>query len=141
MHNFLNPFRGPGGGRQRSQSAVNAAMRSSMPSSGGAHRNFGGRAPRVLCIPLLAAWGGASEHGIKPIAGSQEGILPVILAQLLPTLAFSSLFRPLAVHGLGKAVALTRKDNDVGVVDQAVNEGRREPVVPEDGVPLAELQV
>lgn len=112
-------------------------MRLSTPSSGGLSE-IPAAGPRS---PLLAAWGGASGHRIKPVADRLEGIQPVILAQLLPILASSSLSCPLAVHGLGKAVALTRENNDMGVVDKTVNEGRREPVVPEDGVPLAELQV
>lgn len=48
---------------------------------------------------------------------------------------------PLALHGLGETVALTGEDYDVGVVDQAVNEGSGEPVIAKNGVPLGELQV
>ena len=44
-------------------------------------------------------------------------------------------------HGLGEAVALAGEDYDVGVVNQAVDEGSGEPVIPKDGIPLAELQV
>ena len=65
-------------------------------------------------------------------------------AQLLAILAYSLLSQrtgSLAVHGLGEAVALPGEDHDMGVVDQAVNEGRSETVVPKDGIPLAELQV
>ena len=62
-------------------------------------------------------------------------------AQLLAILASSLDTGPLAVHGLGEAVALAGKDDDVGVVDEPVNEGSCEAVVAEDGVPLAELQV
>lgn len=62
-------------------------------------------------------------------------------AQMLAILVSSLDTGPLAVHGLGEAVALAGKDNDVGVVDEPVNEGGSEPVVAEDGVPLAELQV
>ena len=62
-------------------------------------------------------------------------------AQLLAILASSLDTGPLAVHGLGKAVALLREDNDMGVMDKPVNEGRREAVVAEDGVPLTKLQV
>ena len=47
----------------------------------------------------------------------------------------------LAVHGLGEAVTLPGEDHDMGVVDQAVNEGRGKAVVTKDGIPLAELQV
>lgn len=61
-------------------------------------------------------------------------------AQLLAILA-ASLDGPLAVHGLGEAVALAGEDDDVGVVDEPVNEGRCEAVVTKDGVPLGELQV
>ena len=62
-------------------------------------------------------------------------------AQLLAILASSLDTGPLAVHGLGEAVALAGKDDDVGVVDKPVNEGSCETVVAKDGVPLAELQV
>lgn len=62
-------------------------------------------------------------------------------AQLLAILASSLDPGPLAVHGLGEAIALTGEDNDVGVMDEPVNEGGSETVVTEDGVPLAELQV
>lgn len=61
-------------------------------------------------------------------------------AQLLAILA-ASLDSPLPVHGLGKSVALAGEDDDVGVVDEPVNEGRCEAVVAKDGVPLGELQV
>ena len=61
-------------------------------------------------------------------------------AQLLAILA-ASLDSPLAVHRLGEAVALAGEDDDVGVVDEPVNEGGCEPVVAKDGVPLGELQV
>ena len=62
-------------------------------------------------------------------------------AQMLAILASSLDTGPLAVHGLGEAVALTGKDHDMGVVDEAVNEGGSQAVVPKDGVPLAEFQV
>ena len=62
-------------------------------------------------------------------------------AQMLAILASSLDAGPLAVHGLGEAVALPGEDDDVGVVDEPVNEGRCEAVVAEDSVPLAELQV
>lgn len=62
-------------------------------------------------------------------------------AQMLAILVSSLDTEPLAVHGLGEAVALPGEDNDMGVVDEPVNESRREAVVTEDGVPLAELQV
>lgn len=64
--------------------------------------------------------------------------------QLLAILSYSLLSprtSPLAVHRLGEAVALSREDNDMGVVDEPVNERSGEPVVPKDCVPLAELQV
>lgn len=61
-------------------------------------------------------------------------------AQLLAILA-ASLDSPLPVHGLGEAVALPGKDNDVGMVDQSINESRSQAVVAKDGVPLGELQV
>ena len=44
-------------------------------------------------------------------------------------------------HGLGEAVALAGEDHDVGVVDEPVDEGGSEPVIPKDGIPLAELQI
>ena len=65
-------------------------------------------------------------------------------AQLLAILSYSLLSQcasPLAVHGLGEAVTISREDHDMGVVDQAVNEGGGEAVVPKDSIPLAELQV
>lgn len=65
-------------------------------------------------------------------------------AQLLAILVYSLLSQSsgsLAVHGLGKAVALPGEDHDMGVVDQAVNEGCGKSVIPKDGIPLAELQV
>lgn len=62
-------------------------------------------------------------------------------AQLLAILVSSLDTGPLAVHGLGEAVALAREDDDVGVVNEPVNEGGCKAVVAEDGVPLAELQV
>lgn len=62
-------------------------------------------------------------------------------AQMLAILASSLDTRSLAVHGLGEAVALPRENDDVGVVDEPVNEGGSESVVAEDGIPLAELQV
>lgn len=64
--------------------------------------------------------------------------------QLLAILVYSMLSQhpgSLAVHGLGEAVTLPGEDHDMGVVDQAVNEGRSKSVVPKDGIPLAELQV
>ena len=62
-------------------------------------------------------------------------------AQMLAILASSLDTGPLTVHGLGEAVALARENDDMGVVDEPVNEGGREAVVAEDGVPLAEFQV
>lgn len=65
-------------------------------------------------------------------------------AQLLAILSYSLLSQcasPLAVHGLGEAVALPREDHDMGVVDQAVNEGCGKAVVAKDGIPLAKLQI
>ena len=54
-------------------------------------------------------------------------------AQLLAILAYSLLSQDpgsLAVHGLGEAVTLPGEDHDMGVVDQAVNEGRGERLLP-----------
>ena len=62
-------------------------------------------------------------------------------AQMLAILASSLDTGSLAVHGLGEAVALAGENDDVGVVDEPVNEGGGESVVAEDGVPLAELQI
>ena len=65
-------------------------------------------------------------------------------AQLLAILVYSLLSQcisSLAVHGLGEAVTLPGEDHDMGVMDQAVNEGCGETVVTKDGIPLAELQV
>lgn len=61
-------------------------------------------------------------------------------AKLLAILS-ASLDSPLPIHGLGETVALTGEDNDVGVVDEPINEGGCEAVVAEDGIPLTELQV
>lgn len=63
---------------------------------------------------------------------------PVLLPLIL---AFSPGPGPLAVHGLGEAIALAGEDHNVGVVDQPVDEGGGQAVVAENGVPLAELQV
>ncbi len=62
-------------------------------------------------------------------------------AQMLAILASSLDTGPLAVHGLGEAVALPGEDDYMGVMDKPVDEGSCEPVVSEDGIPLAELQV
>ena len=40
----------------------------------------------------------------------------------------------LAIHRLGEAVTLAGEDNDMGVVDQPVNESSCETVVSKDGV-------
>lgn len=75
---------------------------------------------------------------------SRELLVKPSNAQLLAILAYSLLSQgagPLAVHGLGETVTLPGEDHDMGVVDQTVNEGRSETVVPKDGIPLAELQV
>ena len=65
-------------------------------------------------------------------------------AQLLSIQSYSLLSQyagPLAVHGLGEAVTFPGENDNVGVVDQAVNESGGEPVVPKDSVPLAEFQI
>lgn len=62
-------------------------------------------------------------------------------AQLLAILASSLDTGPLAVHGLGEAVALPGENDDVGVMDEPVNEGGSETVVAKDRIPLTELQV
>lgn len=62
-------------------------------------------------------------------------------AQMLAILASSLDTGPLAVHGLGEAVTLPGEDDDMGVVDEPVNESRREAVVTKNGIPLAELQI
>lgn len=62
-------------------------------------------------------------------------------AQMLAILVSSLDTGPLTVHGLSEAVTLPGEDDDVGVMDEPVNEGRCETVVTKDGVPLAELQV
>ena len=62
-------------------------------------------------------------------------------AQMLAILVSSLDTGPLAVHGLCEAIALPGEDDDVGVVDEPVNEGRCETIVTEGGVPLTELQV
>ena len=62
-------------------------------------------------------------------------------ARLPSALASSPGSVPLAVHGLGEAVALAGEDHNVGVVDQPVDEGRSQAVVAENGIPLAELQI
>lgn len=63
-----------------------------------------------------------------------------LLAILSHSLARSH-HSPLAVHGLGEAVALAGEDHDMGVVDEPVDEGGGEAVIAKDGVPLGELQI
>lgn len=62
-------------------------------------------------------------------------------AQMLAILVSSLDTGPLAVHGLGETVALAGEDDDVGVMDEPVNEGGCKAVVAKDGIPLTELQV
>lgn len=62
-------------------------------------------------------------------------------AQLLSILVSLLDGGSLAIHGLSETVTLAGEDNDMGVVDEPVNEGGSETVITEDGVPLAELQV
>lgn len=62
-------------------------------------------------------------------------------AQLLAILVSSLDTGPLSVHGLSETVALAGEDNDMGVMDEPVNESCGEPVVSEHGVPLGKLQV
>ena len=62
-------------------------------------------------------------------------------AQLLAILASSLDPGPLAVHGLGEAVALPGENDDVGVMDEPVDEGSGKAIISENGVPLAELQI
>ena len=71
-----------------------------------------------------------------PHKPSNAQLLAILVYRLLSQCAGS-----LAVHGLGETVALTGEDHDMGVVDQAVNEGCSKAVIPKDGIPLAELQV
>ena len=75
------------------------------------------------------------ELARRPLAHKPRNTL------LLAILASSLNTGSLAVHGLGEAVALAGEDDDVGVVDKAVNEGGGKAVVAKNGVPLAELQV
>lgn len=56
-------------------------------------------------------------------------------AQLLSILASSPVSGPLVVHGLSEAVALAGEDHNVGVMDQAVDEGGSQAVVIKNGVP------
>lgn len=62
-------------------------------------------------------------------------------AQLLAILSASLDTGPLAVHGLGEAVTFSGENDDMGVVDQAVNQGGSQPVIAKDGIPLAELKI
>lgn len=62
-------------------------------------------------------------------------------AQLLAILAASLDTDPLAVHGLGKAEALAGENDDMGVVDQAVNQGGSQAVIAKDSIPLAKLKI
>lgn len=62
-------------------------------------------------------------------------------AQILAILVSSLDTGSLAVHGLCEAITLPGEDDDVGVVDEPVNEGGSEAVVAKDCIPLAELQV
>lgn len=115
-------------------------------------------ATKWVCPAVAARCGtswGAVERNIRTVRGviwmrnrpllEELARVPLLEmprpAQLLSILASSPCPGPLAVHGLGKVVALARKDHDVGVVDQPVDESGGESVVAEDGVPLAELQV
>ena len=64
-------------------------------------------------------------------------------AQLLAILSYSLLSQragSLVEHRLGGAVTLPGEDHDMGVVDQAVNEGGR-AIVPKGRVPLAKFQI
>lgn len=61
-------------------------------------------------------------------------------AQLIAILS-SSLLSPLTVHGLCETVALAGEDDNVGVMDEAVDQGGGKAVVAKDGIPLTELQV
>jgi len=47
----------------------------------------------------------------------------------------------LALHGLGKPVALAGKDHNMRMVDQPVNQRCRQAIVAKDSVPLRELQI
>ena len=89
----------------------------------------------VSCIIWREGWPLLEELARRPLAQKPR------TTQLLAILSASLDTGPLAVHGLGEAVALAGKDNDMGVVDEPVNEGCCEAVVAEDGIPLAELQV
>ena len=65
-------------------------------------------------------------------------------AQLLAILSYSLLLpraTRLTARRLDEAVALSREDHDMGVVDEPANERDDEPVVPKDCVPLDELKV
>ena len=65
-------------------------------------------------------------------------------AQLLAILSYSLLLpraTRLTARRLDEAVALSREDHDMGVVDESANERDDEPVVPKDCVPLDELKV
>ena len=62
-------------------------------------------------------------------------------AQLLAILAASLDTGPLAVHRLGEAVTFPGENDDMGVVDQAVNQSGSQTVVAKDSIPLAELKI
>lgn len=62
-------------------------------------------------------------------------------AQLLAILAASLDTGPLAVHGLGETVTFPGENDDMGVVDQAVNQGGSQTVIAKDSIPLAELKI
>ena len=62
-------------------------------------------------------------------------------AQMLAILASSLNTEPLAVHGLGEAVALAGENYDMGMMDEPVNESSCETVVTKDSIPLAEFQI
>lgn len=80
-----------------------------------------------------------NRSGLEELAGRSLPQRPRT-AQFLAILT-SSLLPPLPVNGLGESVTLTGEDDDVRVMDEPVNECCRETVVPEDGVPLAELEI
>ncbi len=86
--------------------------------------------------PLLEAL--ARRRLVQPPRNTQ--FLSTLVVGLLHT-APSSATALLPQHGLGETVALPREDQNVGVVDEAVDEGGGEAVIPKDGIPLAEFQI
>ena len=63
------------------------------------------------------------------------------LLAILSSALLSSPTVSLAVHGLGETVTFPGENDDMGVMDQAVNQGSSQTVIAKDSIPLAELKI